>query len=674
MSARRLRDATSPYLQQHAENPVDWWPWCDEALSLARREDKPILLSIGYSACHWCHVMAHESFEDPATAELMNALYINIKVDREERPDLDKIYQTAHQLLSRRPGGWPLTVFLTPDDHSAFFAGTYFPPQPRHGLPAFRDLLRQIERAFRKQRAAIDEQNDALRTALRQLDATDGKGAPNAGPIEQALGQLAAQFDTRYGGFGGAPKFPHPGTLRFLLREGRRRDDPSARQMALHTLEQMARGGIQDHLAGGFCRYSVDEQWMIPHFEKMLYDNGQLLALYAEAWSAGDHRPLFRHVCERTASWLMTEMQSPLGGYYSSLDADSEGEEGRFYVWTTEEVAGLLDPDEYPVFAACFGLDRPANFEGRWHLHCFVDTQTLAQSTGLDGARVRELLLSARDKLLAARANRVRPGRDDKILTSWNALAIRGMAVAGRLLERPEWIDSAEQALRYLVEYHWRDGRLLASSRDGKAQLNAYLDDYSYLIDAVLALLQARWRSEYLDFAVALGQCLLDHYEDPESGGFFFTSDDHETLLHRPKPLADDATPSGNGVAIEALQELALLTGDTRLQRAAERALHAAWKAIEQAPYAHAGLLEALRRQLEPGEQLIIRGDGADLWTWQRAAMAAYLPDRTIYVIPATGTGLPDALAAKRAMPGKVVAYRCRGHQCEAPFDTLDGL
>jgi uncharacterized protein YyaL (SSP411 family) len=673
MSAKRLRDATSPYLQQHAENPVAWWPWCDEALSLARHEDKPILLSIGYSACHWCHVMAHESFEDPATAELMNALYVNIKVDREERPDLDKIYQTAHQLLSRRPGGWPLTVFLTPDDHSAFFAGTYFPPQPRHGLPAFRDLLRQIEHAFREQRAAIDEQNDALRSALRQLDATEGEGAITPGPIERALGQLESQFDTRYGGFGGAPKFPHPGTLRFLLRESQRRDDLDARQLALHTLEHMARGGIRDHLAGGFCRYSVDEQWMIPHFEKMLYDNGQLLALYAEAWAASDHRPLFQDVCERTAAWLTTEMQSPLGGYYSSLDADSEGEEGRYYVWTPEEVAKLLDPDEYPVFAACFGLDRPANFDGRWHLHRFVDTEALAQSTGLDAARVRELLHSARHKLLAARANRVRPGRDEKILTSWNALAIRGMAVAGRLLDRPEWIDSAERALRYLIENHWQDERLLASSRDGKAQLNAYLDDYSYLIDAVLAVLQARWHSDYLDFAVALGQCLLDHFEDPERGGFFFTSDDHETLLHRPKPLADDATPSGNGVAIEALQELALLSGDIRLQQAAERALQAAWTAVERAPYAHVGLLEGLRRQLEPGEQLIIRGDGPGLATWQRAA-AAYRPDRTTYAIPATSSGLPDALAAKRVVPGKVVAYRCRGNQCEAPFDILDAL
>ena len=674
MSARRLRDATSPYLQQHAENPVDWWPWCDEALSLARHEDKPILLSIGYSACHWCHVMAHESFEDPATAELMNALYVNIKVDREERPDLDKIYQTAHQLLSRRPGGWPLTVFLTPDDHSAFFAGTYFPPQPRHGLPAFRDLLRQIEHAFREQRAAIDEQNDALRSALRQLDATEGEGAITSGPIEQALGQLEEQFDTRYGGFGGAPKFPHPGTLRFLLRESQRRDDLGARQLALLTLEHMARGGIRDHLAGGFCRYSVDEQWMIPHFEKMLYDNGQLLALYAEAWVASDHRPLFQDVCERTAAWLTTEMQSPLGGYYSSVDADSEGEEGRFYVWTPAEVAGLLDADEYPVFAARFGLDRPANFEGRWHLHCFLDTEALAQSTGLDASRVRELLLSARSKLLAARANRVSPGRDEKILTSWNALAIRGMAVAGRLLDRPEWIDSAEQSLRYLIENHWQNKRLLASSRDGKAQLNAYLDDYSYLIDAVLALLQARWHSDYLDFAIALGQCLLDHFEDPKRGGFFFTSDDHETLLHRPKPLADDATPSGNGVAIEALQELALLSGDIRLQQAAERALQAAWKAIERAPYAHVGLLEGLRRQLEPGEQLIIRGEGPGLATWQRSAAAAYLPDRTIYAIPETSSGLPDALAAKRVVPGKVVAYRCRGNQCEAPFDTLDAL
>ena len=674
MTASRLRNATSPYLQQHAGNPVDWWPWCDEALELARREDKPILLSIGYSACHWCHVMAHESFEDPETAAVMNALYVNIKVDREERPDLDKIYQTAHQLLARRPGGWPLTLFLTPDDHSAFFAGTYFPPQPRHGLPAFHELLHQVERAYREQRAAITEQNASLRDALQQLDVTPAGGEPHDAPLIEAVRQLSGQFDAQYGGFGGAPKFPHPTTLQFLLREGWRRGNQVASHMALHTLEQMANGGINDHLGGGFCRYSVDARWMIPHFEKMLYDNGQLLAVYAEAWSAGGRRPLFKHICERVAEWAIREMQSPLGGYYASLDADSEGEEGRFYVWTPAEVSALLEPDEYRVFSARFGLDRAANFEGRWHLHTFTDTAKISADTGLEPRAIRRLLLSARTRLLTERARRVRPGRDDKILASWNALMIKGMALAGRLLQRPEWIESARCALDYLIAHHWRDGRLLASSRDGEAQLNAYLDDHAYLIDAILELLQAHWESRYLDFAIRLAERLLEHFEDPVHGGFFFTSDDHETLLHRPRPLADDATPSGNGVAIEALRGLSQLCGDLKFQDAATRALRAAWPAVDGAPYAHVGLLEALQHHLEPAEHWVVRGSDADLQAWRQAACARHIPGRALYAIPIDADGLPDSLAAKVGRGDGVNAYRCRGTGCEPPTDRLDEL
>jgi len=674
MSAKRLQHASSPYLQQHADNPVDWWTWCEEALETARREDKPILLSIGYSACHWCHVMAHESFEDPETADVMNTLFVNIKVDREERPDLDRIYQTAHQLLAGRPGGWPLTVVLTPDDLTPFFAGTYFPPRARHGLPAFVDLLQRIARAYREQRAAIVEQNASLRRALIELDTTAGGGDPDEGPITDAVHQLASQYDARHGGFGGAPKFPHPGTLRFLLREGVRRGDDNAIQMALHTLERMAGGGINDHLGGGFCRYAVDEEWMIPHFEKMLYDNGQLLALYAEAWAAAGQRPLFRHVCERTAGWLMREMQSPSGGYYSSLDADSEGEEGRYYLWTRDEVAALLDAEEYAVFAARFGLDRAPNFEGRWHLHSFRETTQIQADTGLDAHAVRRLLLGARKKLLAAREKRIRPGRDEKILSSWNALAIKGMATAGRLLGREEWLDSAERALAYLRGRHWVGGRLLASSRDGRAALNAYLDDYAYLIDAILELLQSRWRSDWLVFARQLADRLVEHFQDPTGGGFYFTSDDHEALVHRPKPLADDATPSGNAVALESLQALASLTGDLQLQEAAERALRGAWPPLAHAPYAHVGLLEGLRAYLTPPEQLVIRGESPELDAWRQAAQQPYLPGRRVFAIPARASDLPPGLAAKAARDGQTLAYRCLGHHCDPPIGRLTSL
>jgi len=674
-SSNRLSNATSPYLQQHAANPVDWWPWCDEALELARREDRPILLSIGYSACHWCHVMAHESFEDPAIAAVMNELCVNIKVDREERPDLDKIYQSAHQLLTQRPGGWPLTVCLTPDDQSPFFAGTYFPPRARHGLPAFGDLLRQVTRAYHEQGEAIRRQNSSLRNALRQLDAGgEAPGELEAAPIQVALRQLAAQYDARDGGFGGAPKFPHPGILRFLLREGTRSQDATTRQMALYTLEQIAEGGINDHLGGGFYRYSVDEYWMIPHFEKMLYDNGQLLALYAEAWAAADRRPSFARACQHIAEWLMREMQSPQGGYYASLDADSQDGEGRFYLWTPTEVADALAAQELAVFTQRFGLDRTANFEGRWHLHGYSDTTAIADRSGLASDEIERLLASARNKLLMLRNRRVPPGRDEKILTSWNALAIKGMAAAGRRLDRPDWINSAEQALRYLYQHHWRNGRLLVGSRDGSAQLNAYLDDYAYLLDAILELLQARWDSRWLDFASRLAACITEHFEDPDSGGFFFTSDDHEVLVHRPRALSDDATPSGNAIAIEALFNLSALSGEPAWRTAAERALRAGWGALRAAPEAHVGLLEGLRHYLDPPEQLLLRGEAADLAAWQAAAEANYAPGRSVFAIPTQATELPTALAAKRAEPGRTLAYRCHASRCEAPFDGIGRL
>jgi len=507
-----------------------------------------------------------------------------------------------------------------------------------------------------------------------EIDTVGEVGTPDARAIDTALTQLAGQYDATHGGFGSAPKFPNPSILRFLLREGCRRDDDAALRMLEQTLQAMAEGGINDHLGGGFCRYSVDEQWMIPHFEKMLYDNGQLLALYAEAWAARGRRPLFRHVCERTAEWVMREMQSPAGGYYASLDADSEGEEGRYYVWTPADVVALLDDAEYRVFAPRFGLDRAANFEGHWHLHTFADTAAIAATTGIAPREVRRLLASARDKLLAARERRVRPGRDEKILTSWNALMIRGMATAGRLLDRPDWLQSAGRALDHLYRDHWIDGRLLATSRDGKARLNAYLDDHAYLIEAILAVLQARWDTDLLHFACQLADRLLEHFADPETGGFFFTADDHETLVHRPRPLSDDAVPSGNGIAIEVLHELAVLTGNPRYQAAAGKAIRAAWPAMNDAPAAHVGLLQALRAHLEPPEQIVIRGEPPALDHWRRTATSRHLPHRSVYAVPLSASGLPRGLAAKACGPGETLAYRCRGTHCDPPLSDIASL
>jgi hypothetical protein len=677
--ANRLAGATSPYLQQHAHNPVDWWPWCDEALASARRENRPILLSIGYSACHWCHVMAHESFEDEATAALMNRLFVNIKVDREERPDLDRIYQTAHQLLAQRPGGWPLTVFLTPDDHTPFFAGTYFPKVPRHGLPSFTQLLQHIDDAWHEQRDAIAEQNAALHAALRDLEpAGEGADRLDAAPLEVARQQLARSFDAVHGGFGRAPKFPHPTQIGRLLRHWAAtavagQPDRRALDMATLTLERMATGGLFDQLGGGFCRYSVDDEWGIPHFEKMLYDNGPLLGLYANAWQITGS-PLFARACEATAGWVLREMQSPEGGYYSSLDADSEGGEGRFYVWSREEVAALLDPPTYGVFARRYGLDGQPNFEGHWHLHVRADVATIAADAGADSADVEARLAVARDILFQARAGRVRPGRDDKILTSWNALMIEGMARAGQVFGRAEWLDSAGRALDFLRRELWRDGRLLASWKDGHANLPAYLDDHAFLISALLALLQARWRKEDLDFALALAELLLARFADPQNGGFYFTADDHERLIQRPKPYGDESLPAGNGVAAVALGRLGHLLGEPRYLEAAERTLRNAWSQVSRLPYAHATLLDALDEQLEPPEVVVLRGEGVDLGKWLERATSRYAPRRLSLAIPAGAIGLPAGLAERRPPASGCLAYVCRGTHCDAPIADWPAL
>ncbi len=666
----RLSHETSPYLLQHAHNPVDWYPWGPEALERARREDKPILLSIGYSACHWCHVMAHESFEDPATAQVMNELFVNVKVDREERPDLDKIYQTAHQLLTGRGGGWPLTLVLTPEHQTPFFAGTYFPRTPRHGMPAFTDLLRRIETSYRTRGDEITRQNAALLNALRNVNPAPRAGdvTLNATPLDMARRQLESSFDARYGGFGGAPKFPHPPHIEHLLRSA----DGQALTMASFTLQAMAQGGLYDQLGGGFCRYSVDEQWMIPHFEKMLYDNGLLLALYAQAWTASKD-PLFKRIALETARWVIREMQAPEGGYYSSLDADSEGHEGKFYVWSQEEVRGLLDEQEYTVFARRFGLDRLANFEGEWHLHVFADIAVIAAEMKLGEAALVQILDMARAKLLKARELRVRPGRDDKILTSWNALMIKGMALAGRLLDEPELLHSAERSLHFIKTRLWTDGRLLATCKDGHAHLMAYLDDYAYLLDAVLELLQVRWRTDDLNFAVQLAEVLLEHFEDKQHGGFYFTAGDHEQLIHRPKPLADDATPAGNGIAAYALNRIGYLLGETRYLDAAERALKAGWDDISRAPYAHDSMLLALEETLTPPQIIILRGAPAEMREWQSLCTSGYAPRRLCFAIPGDETQLPGSLALRAAKDGPI-AYFCEGHICNAPITKLADL
>jgi len=675
----RLAGETSPYLLQHAGNPVDWHPWAAAAIEKAKVEDRPILLSIGYSACHWCHVMAHESFEDAPTAELMNRLFVNVKVDREERPDLDKVYQIAHQVLTQRGGGWPLTMFLAPDDLTPFFGGTYFPKEARHGLPAFRELLERVAAFYRDNRDSVRSQNAALRGVFADLmPPSGGSGQPlGPAPIVAARRQLEDSFDDRYGGFGGAPKFPHPASIERLLRDWQASSanpepDLKALYMATLTLKRMAEGGLYDQLGGGFCRYSVDPYWMIPHFEKMLYDNGPLLALAAQAAVAtGDD--FFRRIAVETAGWAMREMQSPEGGFYSTIDADSEGHEGHFYVWRREEVESLLPPDEYRVLARRFGFDREPNFEGTWHLHCFVAVEQIAQELGIDAANVAALLDSGRAKLLEARERRVRPGRDDKVLTSWNGLMIRGLAISGRMLGNASHVEAAGRGLDFLRRNCWQGGQLLAVWKNGTARFPAYLDDYAFLLDGLLELLQARWRSEDLAFARELADALLARFIDRERGGFWFTAAGLDPPLHRPKGFADEATPAGNGIATLALARLGWLLAETRYLDAAEATLRGGWPSMERVPQAHATMLNALDEHLGPGEIIVIRGPAESIAQWSATIAATYAPRRTSFAIPADATGLPVALLTKRVREG-TVAYICQGPQCSEPIADLPRL
>jgi uncharacterized protein YyaL (SSP411 family) len=675
VSMNRLARASSPYLQQHADNPVDWFPWGEEALQRARSERKPILLSIGYSACHWCHVMAHESFADPDTARVMNARYVNIKVDREERPDLDRIYQNAHMLLSRRHGGWPLTMVLTPDQ-VPFFGGTYFPDRARHGLPAFIDMLNGVADFLEANPEEIATQNASLLSAMARMYAPEGGVLPGAEVIDAAQSELRRNFDARSGGFGTAPKFPHPATLEWLAWHGSRSGDGESEAMLEQTLCAMARGGIYDQIGGGFCRYSTDADWVIPHFEKMLYDNGPLLGLYARRASAGDVRA--REIVEQTVEWLQREMTHSSGAFYSSLDADSEGEEGRFYVWTPEEVQRALGDAEWAVAQRVWGLDSASNFEGRWHLNRVLEPEEVAQALGVTPEVTRAHLEAARYRLLEVRARRVRPHRDEKILTAWNALMISGLVQAAEALARPDWLDRAEHAMRAIVRLLWRDGRLHASFREAADPPfpRAYLDDHALMLVAALDLLRARWSREWLDWSVRLADLLLTDFMDRERGGFFFTARDHEALIQRPKVYADDAMASGNGVAARGLLELGYLLVEPRYLEAAERTLANAGPMLAEAPMAHTGVLRALDILRVPPPLVILRGPPDMGRVWRDALLARH-PQAWVYLAPAEGRGLPQALAGKcghPTAPDRVVAFLCRGTSCAPPEYELSAL
>jgi uncharacterized protein YyaL (SSP411 family) len=661
MLNNHLHNETSPYLKQHVHNPVDWYPWGKDAIEKARRENKPILLSIGYSACHWCHVMAHESFEDQETAKLMNQHFINIKVDREERPDLDKVYQAAHTILTQRSGGWPLTVFLSPDDLTPFYSGTYFPKEPHYGLPAFRDILITISTIFKQNKDDIVKQNDALRKAL-SVESVSESITLNKKPIDLANKKLENSYDAINGGFGHAPKFPHSTSLAFLLQE--------SSPLVIHTLQQMAYGGIYDQLGGGFFRYSIDAEWRIPHFEKMLYDNAQLLYLYSEAYRHYS-QPFFAKIATKIAQWVLENMQDKEGGFYSSLDADSENQEGKYYLWNKFEIDALLTSEESQVIRAYYGLNKPPNFEKQWHLYIAEPLDSVASHFKLSSNQAKELIISGNQKLLAARKKRVLPHCDKKILTSWNSLMIKGLMLAGDVLKETSFIHSAERALDMILQKLWINKRLFATYKDEKARFTGYLDDYAFLLEALLTSLQTQWKTHYILLAMEIADSLLTHFYDETNGGFYFTAHDHEKLVYRPKTMMDDAIPSGNGVAARALLTLGYLLGETRYINAAEKTIQTTGSILSQYPAEHSSLLLALEYLLDPPQIVIIRGITEDIKTWE--VFCKKQLNTLVFGISNTEPNLPGLLATHK-ISDKTCAYLCKGTQCLSVIRTFEEL
>lgn len=662
-----LAQETSLYLQQHAENPVDWYPWGETALNKAKQENKPILLSIGYSACHWCHVMANESFVDAETAKIMNDNFINIKVDREERPDLDKIYQVAHQLLTGRGGGWPLTMFLSPQDQTPFFGGTYFPLEPRYGMPAFKEILQKVSAFYAAHQNEINEQNVRLKAALFKLQSQVGTQQElNATPITKGQQELEQSFDPRNGGFGAAPKFPHATSLDFLLRNSsvtphaqsalRGLAPNNTHNIIIITLTKMANGGIYDQIGGGFFRYSVDAAWEIPHFEKMLYDNAQLLVVYAQA-NLIFKNSFFGNIIKQTVDWSLREMRAPEGGFYATLDADSEHVEGKYYYWDVAEIKNLLTEDEWKIINNYYNLGQHANFEGHWHLHV----------THLLNDADNKLLTLARKKLLGAREKRVKPGRDEKIITAWNGLMIKGLALAG-------FVSKAQQTLEFIKQNLWQNNRLFSTYQNGSAKISGYLDDYVFLLEGIIYLLQAEWSTENLNFAIKLADVLLEQFYDHHNGGFFFTANDHEKLLQRPKTFLDEAVPSANGVAAYCFLILGFLLGEQKYLDAAEKTLKIANQNLIDYPSAHASLLIALQNYLEPPKIIIIRGEKNTMQQWQKLLQKNYASNRLIFSIPADEKNLPESLAVKETKQNKTIAYVCEGLHCSAPIEDIEKL
>jgi uncharacterized protein YyaL (SSP411 family) len=674
----RLANETSPYLLQHANNPVDWHPWGPEALARSKAEQKPVFLSIGYSACHWCHVMEHESFENESIAAALNDKFINIKVDREERPDLDQIYMNAVQLITGR-GGWPMSVFLTPD-LQPFFGGTYWPPDARMGMPGFNQVIAAVDDAWRNRRDQAIEEAGKLTWHLQQVgQAKDAAGELAPELLGHAVAKLEQVFDFTNGGFGQAPKFPHSMDLQLLMRVWFRTRRDGVLDMVKLNLDKMARGGIYDHLAGGFARYTVDARWLVPHFEKMLYDNALLTGAYLDGYLI-TRDEAYARVVRETLDYILRYMTDERGGFHSAEDADSEGEEGKFYVWTPAEIEEILGDEKASRFCYVYDVTKAGNFEGHNILNL---PKTIAQCASLRGWDLHELeaeLAASRAALLVVRDRRVRPGKDDKVLVSWNALMIDSMARAAGILGEPKYLAAATTAAELILnEMRRADGRLLHSWRNGQAKFDAYLDDYSYLINALVSLYEASFDERWIDEAVKLADLVLARFSDTAAGGFFFTADDHEQLIARNKDIHDSSVPSGNAMSATALLRLGKLTGRSDYLEAARSALASAVGVMRQSPTAAGQMLIAADTHFGPVKEIVIVGASDEAVLRIAGDLARrYVPN---HVVAARTTGtksvsthLDPLFQGKQVDDGSVHVFVCENYACQAPVSGAEKI
>ncbi len=667
--SNRLIHETSPYLLQHAHNPVDWHPWGNEAFQKAKRENKPVLLSIGYSACHWCHVMERESFENEQIAALMNDLFISIKVDREERPDLDEIYMNAVQLLTGR-GGWPMTMFLTPDG-KPFYGGTYFPPEDRQGMPGFPKILLGVSQAYRERSADVEKSVGEILAALQRMSETHQSNkdfSPDI--IASSCEKISRAYDSDNGGLGQAPKFPNAGVYELFLRHFHHSKNERYLEMIVHTLTKMARGGIYDHLGGGFHRYSVDAKWLVPHFEKMLYDNAQLLAIYAHAYAITG-KTLFKSVVEETAHYLLREMFQAGGGFYSTQDADSEGEEGKFFVWTTDEINRLLGTEAGEVFCRIYDVSEQVNFEEKNILHPILTIEQASKYFGKEKSVIETLVAEAKTKLFTEREKRSKPFRDEKIITAWNGLALSGLAAAIKIADDKAFITAATQTSEFIFDKMFRDGFLLHTYKDGQAKLLGYLDDYAFLAVGLLDIYETLLDRAFLDRALQLNEIMLREFWDEEEGGFYYTGKSQEQLISRAKPIFDASIPSGNAMATQLLLRLHHITGQDDYRARAEKVLRSYYDVMENQPFGFAHMLCAVDQYLNPPKEIIVVGNADDPRT--KALLAEvhriYLPNRVLQLVGAEQAleDISPLLRGKTQLNGQPTAYLCQNFTCSAP-------